>query len=230
MVHAEGSSTLYLYGGATQAPLNAISKLMTPGPESTQCQWQLMQPKYNCELAKLRPRTGFDGVHHKGKIFFLFGCQKYDIVKKEKSCVDDVVVYDIINNTVSIHDPEHKPERFLAGRKHYAGFMLGNIYYVHGGQDERGKVLSQFLSINLDTMIWEELIWRTPRTSTKKFKPTESVSKDGMLEGFYGHKMCVVAHKRTAMDIDYLGKRVEEACCRTFIKHEGIYMFGGITG
>ena len=57
-------------------------------------------------------------------------------------------------------------------------------------------------------------------------KSYDFVSKDGNLEACYGHKMCVVAYKRTKISIDFLGDIVVKP--KHTIKYEGVYMFGGL--
>lgn len=54
------------------------------------------------------------------------------------------------------------------------------------------------------------------------------VDQEGVLEGCFGHKMCVVAHNRSHLALDSLGDIIGDKSVD--IKNEGIYMFGGIYG
>lgn len=82
----------------------------------------------------MRPRTSFDGVYYNRKIYFIFGRQSYFGPKKEKkSCLDDVVIYNTLNDEITVQVPEHEPYKFFPGRHNYAGFLIENMYYFHGG-------------------------------------------------------------------------------------------------
>ena len=54
-------------------------------------------------------------------------------------------------------------------------------------------------------------------------------NQDGMLPSLYGHKMCVVSKNRHHVELNCLGEIIKDSVNEKHpIKHEGIYMFGGV--
>ena len=136
-----------------------------------------------------------------GKFFFFFGCQIYDHMRKERDCVSEIVIYDPVLDLVSMTVPEHVPDRLLMGRKYFAGFLLNDTFYCHGGIDSNGKATNQFVEIDLHTMIWKDV--KFPKSDGRKeFKKYDNVAADGTLDHIYGHKMCVVSYKRSYLAMD----------------------------
>ena len=86
--------------------------------------------------------------------------------------------------------------------------------------------------IDLITLKWKDVILRKipGGACAHSFSPKtyEHVTKDGNLEAFYGHKMCLVTHERDRISIETLGEITVKN--NKTIKCEGVYMFGGISG
>lgn len=171
-------------------------------------------------------------------MFFFFGCQIYDKMRKERYCLNEVVIYDPFNNVIDVKYPYHKPERLLVPRKNYAGFALYDTFYCHGGQTwmENGdQVLNSFIQVNMHTLEWKDVnLNYNPKhdhhKSLLKLDGTYGPSTIDMnTEYVYGHKMTIVSHKREFLKVNELGQfDYDEA--PFYIKHEGVYMFGGVFG
>ena len=58
---------------------------------------------------------------------------------------------------------------------------------------------------------------------------TEYIDTEGCLKACYGHKMCTVSYNRTFIEMDMLGS-MDLGSVPCYIKHEGVYMFGGVFG
>ena len=114
------------------------------------------------------------------------------------------------------------------GRKYFAGFLLGDTYYFHGGIDSNGKVMGQFVQMDMHTMLWTDV--RLTRAADKETLPKyDHISTEGLLDHCYGHKMCVVTYNRAFVELDALGE-VDFGQVHHSIKYEGVYMFGGVFG
>ena len=59
-MHIEGTNTAILYGGVASEPLNGIAKVFCYGP--TDCKWDIILLKYDCDADKLLGRYGFKGL------------------------------------------------------------------------------------------------------------------------------------------------------------------------
>lgn len=60
---------------------------------------------------------------------------------RERVCVNEIVIFDPYSNLITKHLPHHIRDSVdLVPRKYYAGFLLGNHYFCHGGQDSKGHV------------------------------------------------------------------------------------------
>jgi len=118
----------------------------------------------------------------------------------------------------------------LNPRKYFAGFFLHDTYYCHGGIDTSAKILDSFICINLKTFQWSDVKYsRGPPLTFKK-----GSANAGELEDFpthcYGHEMVVVAYaNREYVKIDSMGP-IDYGSEKHYIKHEGVYMFGGVIG
>jgi len=54
-------------------------------------------------------------------------------------------------------------------------------------------------------------------------------NQEGMLPALYGHKMCVVSKTREHVELNSMGEIIKDSVNEKYvIKHEGIYMFGGV--
>ena len=81
-------------------------------------------------------------------------------MRKERTCLNQVVVYDPIINEMSVKYPHHVPDKMLIPRKYFAGVFMGHSFYCLGGIDTSGKILDSFVKVDLDTMRWEDvLVW-----------------------------------------------------------------------
>ena len=80
----------------------------------------------------LKGRTGFRGCLYRDKIYFIFGSEMSDLKRKTK-CLGDIVRFDPITNNIDKIEPKHKPERLLMPRKYYAGVLIHNYFFCHGG-------------------------------------------------------------------------------------------------
>ena len=106
LMNEPGTQKFYLYGGVANEPMRGIAKLVTVA-SSEQCKWDILTEenkslKYVCDADKLGGRYGFQGAYHKGKIYFFFGCQVYDALRKERDCVSEIVVFDPVKSEVSL--------------------------------------------------------------------------------------------------------------------------------
>jgi len=76
---------------------------------------------------------------------------------KHKNLVNEILVYDTILNEFHIKYPEHVPVKHLPGRKDYASFMIDNYFYFHGGIDSNDQTTNDFIKLNLDNLVWEQI-------------------------------------------------------------------------
>ena len=76
---------------------------------------------------------------------------------KTKNFVNEILIYDTKANIFTMKYPEHEPIRHLSGRRDYASFKMGNYFYFHGGIDSNDQSINEFVKINLDTLIWEDV-------------------------------------------------------------------------
>ena len=58
---------------------------------------------------------------------------------------------------------------------------------------------------------------------------TEYIDIEGCLKPCYGHRMCTVSYNRTFLEMDLLGD-IDLGSVPSYIKNEGVYMFGGVFG
>ena len=80
----------------------------------------------------------------------------------------------------------------------------------------------------MNTMIWKDL--KLPRGDLRtEHKKYDNVASDGSLNHIYGHKMCAISYERSHLSFESLGD-VDFGRVSYSIKHEGIYMFGGLFG
>ena len=91
------------------------------------------------------------------KMYWIFGCVIYNKQRKERTCLNEIVIFDPYSKEMNVRNPYHVPERLLNPRKYMAGFFLHDTFFCHGGIDTRGKVLKSFIQINLDTMQWKDV-------------------------------------------------------------------------
>ena len=136
LINVPYTNQCYLYGGVAAEPLNGIAKLAVNG--TTDCKWDIVFPNYIGNAEKIIGRYGFKGIYYNGKIFFVCGCQVFDKMRKERLCLNEIVIYDPYNNEMTLKNPHHFPERLLVPRKYFAGFLLDNCYYCHGGIENSG--------------------------------------------------------------------------------------------
>ena len=120
------------------------------------------------------------------------------------------------------------PERLLTGRKYFAAFLLDETFYFHGGIDSNGRVMDEFIELDMSTLIWKNI--DTPKKEDgEKIPRYKHISADGALGHCYGHKMCIVTYRRSFVTMKQLGD-VDFGQVSHSIDHEGIYMFGGVFG
>jgi Galactose oxidase, central domain len=55
----------------------------------------------------------------------------------------------------------------LEPRKYFAGFFLNDTFYCHGGIDTKGKILNEFISVNLNTFEWKYVENHSKKKTTK---------------------------------------------------------------
>ena len=103
-----------------------------------------------------------------------------------------------------------------------AGFLLDGVYYCHGGVDTKGKVLKEFIALNLTTFDWKKI-----PLITRTVDPEDKDDFDFNSEYIYGHQMCLVTQKRKYVTMKELGE-MDYGLAPFFIKHEGVYAFGGV--
>ena len=139
LINIPDTNKFYLYGGVAQEPLNGIAKLTVNS--HTDCKWEIINPNYIDKAQFLKGRFGFNGTFYDGKFYFLFGCQMYDKMLQERTCLNEIVIFDPYSNDLEVNYPFHVPEKLFIPRKYYAGFLLGNTYFCHGGVDSNNKML-----------------------------------------------------------------------------------------
>lgn len=143
LLNLPGTNDFILYGGVAQEPLKGVAKLSIFG--NTDCKWDINLTEYACDSEKLKGRYGFHGVYFNNKIFYFFGCEIYNKQLQERTCLNEIVIYDPYQNEINVQYPYHFPEKFLEPRKYFSGFLLHDTYYCHGGVDTKGKPLNSFI-------------------------------------------------------------------------------------
>ena len=143
-----------------------------------------------------------------------------------KKYFNDIVIFDIYKNTFTYHGVKHLPSKGLLGRKHSAGFLLNDHFYMHGGIDQTNGTIDEFIQINLKTFQWKDvdLSYLTGKKQPP-FPEYEKVNEDGSLQCCFGHKMCVITQPRKEIELNFLGDIIGPR--ENIIKYEGIYVFGG---
>jgi hypothetical protein len=103
----------------------------------------------------IKGRYGFEGTCYNNKLYFFFGCQMYDKMRLERTCLNEIIIYDPYSNKLIKRIPYKVPDNSMfTPRKNYASFTLNNTFYCHGGINTKGKVLNKLDMINLDTLEW----------------------------------------------------------------------------
>ena len=149
-------------------------------------------------------------------------------MRLERTCLNEIVIYDPYTNDVTVKFAYHVPEKHMKPRKYFAGFLLGHIYYSHGGIESNGKILNEFLAIDLITLEWKSQPYE--RGAPQLLNPAVPLEDDlGFPEYCYGHRMVVIAYKRAICKLDELSKP-DFGNEESFIRQEGVYMFGGVRG
>jgi hypothetical protein len=64
----------------------------------------------------------------------------FDKMRKERLCLNEIVVFDPdpLKYDLILKNPHHFPEKLLAPRKYFAGLLIGNCFYCHGGIENSG--------------------------------------------------------------------------------------------
>jgi hypothetical protein len=189
-------------------PLNGIAKLTVLG--TTDCKWEIVTPHYRTKSGTLKGRYGFQGYFYDSKLYFFFGCQVYDKMRLERTCLNEIVIFDPYTNEASVKLAYHTPERLLKPRKYFSGFMLEGTFFSHGGIESNGKVLNEFISVNLDTLEWRTQPYeRGPPILLDQKESAHASSCKGHEEFpdyVYGHKMVPIMYKRKVCRIDELSQ------------------------
>lgn len=216
LTHFPEQNSFLLYGGVSSEPMNGLASLNIYN--NTTCKWDLVYPQYACEESKVVGRYGFRSVYYNKKMYMIFGCQVYDKGRKERMCLNEIIIYNPFSKEIDIAKPGDRGERFLKPRKYFAGFLLDGQYYTHGGIDTKGKVLKEFIRIDLNTFNWEPV----PLV-------TKADGSDFNTEHVAGHCMTLVTQKRKFVKLTELGD-MDYGLAPFYIKHEGAYSFGGVFG
>ena len=66
-------------------------------------------------------------------------------MRKERLSLNEILIYNPWENNVIVKNPHHIPDKMLIPRKYFAGFLLYNTYYCHGGIETNGKPLNSFV-------------------------------------------------------------------------------------
>ena len=66
-------------------------------------------------------------------------------------------MYDQKLNEFAYEIPGKIPTRELRGRKFYASFVLDDTFYFHGGLDSKDIIINEFIAINLNTLVWDDV-------------------------------------------------------------------------
>lgn len=104
--------------------------------------------------------------------------------------------------------------------------------------DKNEKVINSFIKIDLNSMEWKDVQLYRPAAQQVILlnnNGDNAIEEDGFCQldmnkaYAYGHQMTVITYNRSFVKFNQLGKANydEEPY---LIKHEGIYMFGGVTG
>ena len=191
LLNIPGTNKFYLYGGVAQEPLNGIAKLSVHG--NNDCVWEIVKPNYLTQNKTIKGRYGFHGTYYQGKLFFFFGCQMYDKMRQERTCLDEVIIYDPYSSNLMVKVPQHAGSRELDPRKYFAGFFLHDTYYCHGGINTKGTMINQMIGINLDNLLWHDVAYakggKIPLDPRRERFPHDS---EMFPDYCYGHRMAVV--------------------------------------
>ena len=151
-------------------------------------------------------------------------------MKKERACLNEIVIFDPYANEIVTKFPFHRPDRMLQPRKYFAGFFLHDTYYCHGGINTAGKVLHSFISIDLKTLEWKDVPYRKGTKLCLDSTSNHTCVDGGFPNFVHAHQMVVVTYSsREYVRLDALGE-MDYGVERNYIRNEGVYMFGGITG
>lgn len=131
---------LYLYGGMNSGKLvNSMATVKIEDSTIFTCHWEKIFPEYTFHVENLMGNSGSNGICYNNKIFFLFGCENFDYkpekLNKRRDCFNEIITYNPSQNKITMDYPTHKTNRHITGRKDFAGFLLDNWYYCHGGID-----------------------------------------------------------------------------------------------
>ena len=152
-------------------------------------------------------------------------------MSKERTCLNEIIIFDPYANEMITKYPFHKPEKLLTPRKYFAGFFLHDTYYCHSGISSSGKVLHSFIGIDLETLEWKDVPYI--KGTKLMLDPSNKLRNDyygDFPDYIYGHQMVVVTYSsREYARIDGLGN-LDYGTENNYIRNEGVYMFGGISG
>ena len=160
------------------------------------------------EVGKLEGRYGHTLVGYQQSLYVIGGQQTYDSNIALRRCYNDVLKYDIPDNSWKVIDTKGD----ITPRRCFISAMFGQFVVIYGGMDMYSDVLDDLVTLNLDTMQWN-------RHQVKR-----SLGK-------LAHSASVGVFLKQTINGNF--KSIEEKTetdwgkVQRYIKEEGIYIFGG---
>lgn len=155
-------------------------------------------------------RYGHTAVNYNSKIYIYGGYRRYVESFKIRESYGDIAVFD----TDSLKWSKPSWKGISSYRRHHTASIIGFHMVIHGGRDEKSRLLDSLCAYDLKSNKWLDLPYKG----------------DG--HGKISHHTCctVVYPERKKQDFDMfeLHSTTDKYTSKVMIKYEGLYFFGGI--
>jgi hypothetical protein len=175
--------------------------------------WIFDMKKLNWKPLQVRgelpmPRMGHSAVHYKNQIFIYGG----NLDRDEMQPKEDIIIFSLFDNKIYLEKCYNKLS--LKWRRNHIAQALNNQMIIHGGIDENNSILGDTFLLDLDTLRWHEL----------------HVKEDSHSKSFpvCNHSSVLVVLPERRSSHSNIFRFPETISSISSMKHEGIYMFGGL--
>jgi hypothetical protein len=166
--------------------------------------WKPLQVKGELPM----PRMGHSSVFYKNQIFIYGG----NLDRDEMQPKEDIIIFSLFDNKIYLEKCFNKLG--LKWRRNHIGHALNSQMIIHGGIDENNSILGDTFILDLETLRWNEIHIKEDSHS-KSFPVCNHSSVLVVLPERRCHNSNVFRFPETISSISNM-------------KHEGIYMFGGL--
>ena len=153
--------------------------------------------------------------HHRSKQLVMFGGQnRSDGQRRARTVLNDLLLYDI--HKIKVNDHTIFSEIVVSGRVFHVGFMIDDFIYSIGGLDKSGRVLDEFIEIEI-------MITKRACDAVVEKGTVPKIYASAITPVFYSSKMCSDGE----LSLEGITGDINWGEAQDLIKYEGFYMFGG---